>query len=141
MKPILSNALWFIVVLVIALAVITYWVQYVRALAGQITIESPLYIVGTIIAIGWFVLFGSTQFYTNNPSRQNQRRWIFIYLTITVICFVATYFLLQLVHSITTPVLGPAEWLVVIVTACFMVSGAFAFGSAIVSIIRFFARI
>jgi hypothetical protein len=141
MRPTLSAALWFTVIIVIALAVVAYWVQYVKALHGQVTIESPLWIAGTIIAIGWFVTFGSIRFYPNTPSAQNQRKWIFIYLAATIICFAASFFLLQLVHSITTPTLGPAEWLIVIVTACFMVSAAFTFGAAIVSIIRFLMRI
>lgn len=140
-NPILINAIWFILVIIIFLAVSSYWFRYIDSLVKKTSIESPLYIAGALIGIGWFTLFGINYFYPHSTLAQRQHKWIFVSIVIAAVSFAASFFLLPFVSSITKPDIGLIEYFIILITDFFIVTASLSLAMAIVFIIRFFARI
>ena len=131
---------WFIVAILIAIGIFVYWLEYGLSLVTMAEVASPLTIAVVLLGIGSFIVLGSQILRYRRPLLQSERRFIFIYLGIGAISFVVSFFLLKIVHNITSPTLGIGEWVIVVITAIFMSAAAVASGMAISAILQYLTR-
>ena len=122
-----------------SLGVMVYFINYIISLANDKPTVSPLEIAATSGGLCGLILLGA--FYQKGSPIEHRLKLAAKLLLGATISFVIAFFLLELIVSVKSEILNPAEWTLVIVTNLVIAIGGLSLIVALINVISMLRKL